>query len=307
MGTTTAETIREATRIHLKDRNGLLFGQCVTAVGWVGGTVPELTEDDGIVELPTSDVAGAGFVVGAALAGRRPIYVVRYQGFMWYNAATIVNYAAKSKEMWGVPCPVFVRAIAMEGGIGPVATGSHHSMMLRMPGMPIAAPMTPKEWQHVWDYYLAHDYPVYCSEHRLSFPLNYEIPDRCGDLADVTIFAISAGRLNAVEAVDKLQYEDDIRCNLINVVWIKPFQICERVLKCMTDCVFNVVIDSDYAKGGAAQCLAHEIMLASGKPTYALGLDDRTAGFAPHLDNLTPSPAKIREFIKTTLARLRNG
>ena len=115
MGRTVAETIQVITRNHLEEGDGLLFGQCVTAVGWVGGTVPEMSEEDGIVELSMADVAGPGIAVGAALTGRRPIYVIRYQGFMWYNAAPLLNYAAKSKEMWDVPCPIFVRSIAMEG------------------------------------------------------------------------------------------------------------------------------------------------------------------------------------------------
>ena len=38
------ETIKETIRYHLKTKNGLVMGQCLTAVGWVGGTVPELTE-----------------------------------------------------------------------------------------------------------------------------------------------------------------------------------------------------------------------------------------------------------------------
>ena len=50
-----------------------------------------------------ADVAGGGFAVGAALAGRKPIYVIRYQGFNWYNSVSIINYAAKSKELWDVP------------------------------------------------------------------------------------------------------------------------------------------------------------------------------------------------------------
>ena len=72
MGKTTAETINEVTRNHLTHGNGLLLGQCVTAVGWIGGTVPDC---EGIVELPMTDVAGPGFAVGCALMGRRPIFV----------------------------------------------------------------------------------------------------------------------------------------------------------------------------------------------------------------------------------------
>src|SRR3989344_3481789 len=117
---TVAEKIKQITREHLLKNNGLALGQCLTAVGWVGGTVPEMGDEDGLVELSMADVAGGGIAVGMALAGRRPIYIVLYQGFQWFNAAHIVNYAAKSKDMWGIPCPIFVRSIAMDGGIGPV-------------------------------------------------------------------------------------------------------------------------------------------------------------------------------------------
>src|SRR5262245_5400086 len=103
---TTAETIKAITRDHLTAHGGLLLGQCVTAVGWIGGTVPDC---EGIVEIPMTDVAGPGFAVGCALTGRRPIFVVRYQGFMWLNSSTLVNYAARSKSVWGVPVPIFIR------------------------------------------------------------------------------------------------------------------------------------------------------------------------------------------------------
>ena len=115
------DCIKETVHHHLTKRNGIALGQCLTAVGWVGGTLPELYEDDGMVELSMADVAGGGIAVGAALTGRRPMYIIRYQGFNWYNAPSIINYAAKSKELWNVPCPIFVRSIAMEGGIGPVS------------------------------------------------------------------------------------------------------------------------------------------------------------------------------------------
>jgi pyruvate/2-oxoglutarate/acetoin dehydrogenase E1 component len=108
MAKTVRETIKSITHHHLTIENSLCFGQCLTAVGWVGGTLPELYENDGMVELTTADVANGGFVVGAGLKGIRPIYVVRYQGFQWFNSPIIVNYAAKSKEIWGIPCPIFL-------------------------------------------------------------------------------------------------------------------------------------------------------------------------------------------------------
>ena len=104
MAKTVRDTIKAITYSHLKEKNSLCFGQCLTAVGWVGGTLPELYEEDGMVEVTTADVANGGFVVGAGLTGRRPIYVIRYQGFQWYNAPMIINYASNSKEIWKVPC-----------------------------------------------------------------------------------------------------------------------------------------------------------------------------------------------------------
>ena len=76
------DTIKEITKDHLLNKNGLVMGQCLTAVGWVGGTLPELKEDDGMVDISMADVAGGGFAVGAALANRKPMYVIRYQGLI---------------------------------------------------------------------------------------------------------------------------------------------------------------------------------------------------------------------------------
>ena len=47
------ETIKETIRHHLKKNNGLVMGQCLTAVGWVGGTLPELYEKDGMIDTGT--------------------------------------------------------------------------------------------------------------------------------------------------------------------------------------------------------------------------------------------------------------
>jgi hypothetical protein len=95
VGRTVADAIRELTRVHLEERDGLLLGQCLTAVGWVQNTVPP--HAPGLVELPMADVSGPGVAVGAAIMGRRPILVLRFQSFLWLAASPIVNYAAKAR------------------------------------------------------------------------------------------------------------------------------------------------------------------------------------------------------------------
>ena len=111
----------------------------------------EMAEEEGMIELSMADVAGGGIAAGSALAGKKPIYIIRYQGFGWFNLPIILNYACKSREIWNRPSPMIIRSIAMEGGIGPVAGSSHYSLCYRMPGIKIASPMTPGEYQKVYD------------------------------------------------------------------------------------------------------------------------------------------------------------
>ena len=293
---TVAETIKEITRKHLLENNGLMYGQCVTAVGWIGGTVPELTEDQGIVELPTSDSSNPGVVCGAGLSGRRPIYAIRYQGFMTYNSCSILNYAAKSKEMWDVPCPVFVRSIGMEGSIGPVAGGMHHSMVVRHPGIPVFAPITPTEWEYTWNHFMSHDDPVYCSEHRLSFKNSKEIQDviYSGDKT-TTIIQVGPSRLKQDELVGLF----DSQVNIINCFKLKPFTLESNqwdIIKNKTDKV--IIVDSDYEYCSVSKDIAYEIMLKYKIPCHVIGLEDRTSGFGHECDNLTPTPQKIYKFAK---------
>lgn len=314
--TTLADTISALTKTHLLERSGLLFGQCLTAVGRVAGTIPDMlpctnpSSEGGIVELPTCDVAGPGFVVGAALAGRRPIFVCRYQGFMTYNLASLVNYAAKSKSMWGVPCPVFIRAIAMEGGIGPVAGGSHHSMAMRMPGIKVVAPMTPGEWTAAWNDFLAGDDPVYCSEHRLSFKQTDEMPAIRSsrplhpDNPDVVLIGISAGRLSILEAAKFLEQHSLYACGVHHIDHLKPYIPTPELLhdlRQMRHGGVAMVVDSDHAICGAAEHAAYVLSMRTGREVHALGLADKTAGFAPALDNKTPSASTILDFIRERL------
>ena len=297
MAKTVRETIKEITRKHLTEENGLCFGQCLTAVGWVGGTLPEMYEDEGMVEVTTADVANGGFVVGAGLQGVRPIYVVRYQGFQWYNSPMIVNYASKSKEIWNRPCPIFIRSIAMEGGMGPVAGSSHHSLYQRMPGTKIISPMTPKEYEFAYKSFMKEDDVYYVSEHRRSYDNTDELGDVFYDDPDVVLFPISITRFDAEEAREELE-KQGIKASIIHQLWIKPFLFTEIWRRQLNNSKFGgIVLDDDYEQG-VASSIAHRMMLQSDKKVYTMGLDHRTAGFHKDSDNLPPTPKQIINKVK---------
>jgi len=300
MSITLRDTIKETVKHHLTKEDGIAMGQCLTAVGWVGGTLPELYEKDGMVELSMADVAGGGIAVGAALAGRRPMYVIRYQGFNWYNAPMIVNYAAKSKEIWDVSCPMFVRSIAMEGGIGPVAGSSHHSLYYRMPGIKIVSPMTPGEYRKVYTDFMKEDEVYYVSEHRGAYNNTEELPDIIKEASQITLFPISITRFAAVEAAKELEKEG-INVSVCHIMQIKPFEPNLQSLAVLAVSGKGIVLDDDYTDG-ISKSLAYDLHKMTNAEMFVMGLEDKTAGFYSQVDNLPPNKeqiiAKIREVLK---------
>jgi transketolase C-terminal domain/subunit len=223
--------------------------------------------------------------------------VVRYQGFQWYNAATIVNYAAKSKEIWDRTCPVFVRSIAMEGGVGPVAGSSHHSIVHRMPGIKVIAPMTPGEYEYTYQCYMEDDVPYYVSEHRKSYDNVEELNNIINDKADFTIFPISITRFEMKKLVE-LATKEGIVLNIIHQLWIKPFNIPISWKEHLSNSKYGGLVTDDDFVEGTASSISNELSLATGKKVYTLGLEEKVAGFYPNVDSLPPTAERILEKLK---------
>ncbi len=295
------DCIKEIVRKHLND-GYIAMGQCLTAVGWVGGTLPELYEKDGMIELSMADVAGGGFAVGAALAGKRPIYIIRYQGFCWFNLPIILNYACKSKEIWGIPCPMLIRSIGMEGAIGPVAGSSHHSLAFRMPGINIVSPMTSEEYTEAYEMYMQSDDVFLFSEHRGAFPYEGKLSNILVDDPEFVVVAISITRFAAAEATSILE-EKNIKVSLVHLWKIKPFEVESDVIGNIKKSKNGfLVIDDDYEEG-IASSIGLKISMATGKRFDVLGLKPKSAGFSKNTDNLPPS---AEEIVKKVLSFFNN-
>ena len=292
MAKTLREVIKETIFFHLKKKNGLVFGQCLAAVGWVGGTLPPLTEKDGMIDLSMADVANGGIVAGAALSNRRPIYVIRYQGFSWFNAPIILNYSCKSKEIWGVPSPIFIRGIAMEGSIGPVAGSSHNSIYYKMPGIKIISPMTPAEYRYSYNYFMKNDEVLYVSEHRGSYDNTKELKDFLPKKCDFILFPISITRFEALKA-KKILETKGYKIGIANILWIKPFKIKKKWIIALKESKYGgIVLDDDYPEG-IAESIAFKLIEVSHKTIGTIGLKNKSAGFSKKTDNLPPNAMEI--------------
>lgn len=291
-----ASTIREITRDHLENNNGLLLGQSISAVGWVNNTVPDCK---GIVELPMTDVAGAGIAVGTAIVGRRPIFVIRFQDFLILNGSQLIFYAAKVKELHNQPAPIFIRAIGTEG-IGPCHSGNLHNIFMHFPGFNVFAPITPKEYQETWDYFMNDDKPTMCSEHRDTFSNTQEIEDVLISNAEITVCAISVTRLEAQKAVEKLMSEN-IKCNFMNIFQLKPFNITQEIVDIIKSSKHILVVDSGHEISGAAQAIAYEIGKRTDKFVHVLGVEDKTKCLCEPYQNRYPDSYKIIDKINNIM------
>ena len=286
------QTIKEITFKHLKKNKSQVFGQNLTGVGWVAGTLPKLFEKDGVIELPMADVAGGGIVTGSALVGKRPFYIIRYQGYNWFNCTFIINYACKSKEIWKIPCPIFIRGISSEGSIGPVAGSSHLSIFYKMPGIKIFSPMTNNEYKKVYSQFMKNDDVFYVSEHRKSYENKIEFKNIIKKKLDIILMPISITRFAAVKA-KKILEGKGYKVGIIHLVNLKPFKLNQKWIDAIKTSKYGALLtDNDYVDG-ILRILAHKINEKTKNKISVLGLEDRSAGHQKNVDNLPPDEKKI--------------
>lgn len=302
MGRTVAETIRELTKSYINKNKGLVIGQCLSAVGWVQNTVP--AQKKNIIELPMTDVAGAGIAVGVALTKIRPIFILRFQSFLWLNASPLINHAAKAKEIFNYSAPIFIRAIASEGvSSGPLHTNCYHSPFAHMPGLPICAPMSPKEYINIWKTYLKNDDPLLVSEHRRSYKEKIEFKDTINKNSKITLFLISASRFEE-EKILELSKQKGIKIDIFHIVWIKPFKIKKNYLKSLSKTKLGIVVDSTYETCSISEHIAFKLMhTVRNSKVYNLGMKNRSPGCTKRLMNGTPTAEEIIKKINTILKK----
>ena len=297
MEKTLRQTIKEITYKHLKSYKKQVFGQNLTAVGWVAGPLPELYEKDGVIELPMADVAGGGIVTGSALVGKRPMYIIRYQGYNWLNCIFIINYACKSKEIWKIPAPMFIRGISSEGGIGPVAGSSHISIFYKMPGIKIFSPMTSDEYKKVYKKFQSSDDVFYVSEHRKSYEYKIKFKNIIKKNLDMILMSISITRFEAERAMHQLN-KIGLKVGIIHLVNLKPFKLSKSLIKSIKSTKYGVLMtDNDYVDG-ILRILAHKINTETKKQVHVIGLKNKSAGYSKETDNLPPNCLEIVERVK---------
>lgn len=258
-----------------KDPKVVIMGLGVPDAAAIFGSTKGLVEKYGpkrVLDMPVSENAITGVVLGAAINGMRPVMTHLRLEFAMLAIDQIVNQAAKWHYMFGgqASAPLVIRMIVGRGwGQGPQHSQSLHAWFAHVPGLKVVMPSTPYDAKGLLISAIEDNNPVVCIEHRWLYGIHGPVPEglyrvplgqpnvlRRGK--HVTVVASSYMTLEAVRAADEL-LEEGLEVEIIDMRTLNPFdetQILESVRK--TGNV--VVVDTGWRSVGfAAEVLARVV------------------------------------------------
>ncbi len=222
MSITYIDAIREAQHKALTDDPRVfIYGQDVGAFGGAFKATKNLAEQfpGRVLDAPISEDAIAGFAVGAAIEGMRPIIEVQFADFSTVAFNQIVNQAATLYWRTNVACPLVVRLpCGGTSGGGPFHSQSMEAIYAHYPGLIVMTPATVEDAYSMLLEAVAIDDPVIFCEHKFLYRhLKAEklpseaLPVGKARIAregrDLTIVAYSAMVHDALDAATQLATE----------------------------------------------------------------------------------------------------
>ncbi len=234
-----SQAIQEAMAIALEsDPRVFVMGEDVGVYGGafqVTGDLVERFGADRVIDMPISELGGAGVAVGAAVTGMRPIFEFQFSDFATLAMEQIVNQAAKMRFMLGgeVSVPLVMRFPAGSGtGAAAQHSQSLEAWLAHVPGLKVIQPATPHDAKGMLLAALEDPDPVMIFEHKLLYKMKGAVPEghytvEIGKAevrkfgTDATIVATSIMVHKALEAAAALT-EEGINVEVIDLRTIRP-------------------------------------------------------------------------------------
>lgn len=267
----------------IENQDGLVFGQNLTDVGWVAGTLPELPNSKNYVELPISDIAGPGIAVGSALSGRPTVYISRYQGYLWFNMAPFATYASPAKSVFEQQCKLLIRSIADNGSLGPIAAGSHFSIATHIQELKIVSPVSPQEWIDIWKYFNQSSEPLFVAEHRSTYDNFYKIENYKSN-CDVVILSIG-GTSQLLQELSISLNKIGISSSYANILWIKPFSLNSELKNIINTAKICVILDPEDKEFGISNSIKNDLSMQVSTKIINIGSRVGYPGYSKNLSS----------------------
>ena len=317
--------LNEALQLKLaQDPNTFILGQGATDPTHIFGVTRELKEKFGgnrVFDTPVSEESLMGICVGAAMQGKRPIYLHNRPDFLLLAFNQLVNHAAKIHFMdagqTAVPMVVW-SAIGRGWGSGPQHSQAIHGLLMGVPGLKIIMPSTPYDAKGLIISAIENNNPVLIFEHRwlmrckgpvplgyYKIPIGQGVKRREGE--KVTIVGCSHALNMTLEAIRQLESDGlTINADVIDLRTIQPLDEA-LILSSVSKTGKLLIVDNGWKEGGLSAEIA---ALISEKAFFALKAPIRRVGF-PHthipagdvLEKLFfPNEETIAKEIQTLLA-----
>ncbi|MGH8663727.1 MAG: alpha-ketoacid dehydrogenase subunit beta [Burkholderiales bacterium] len=222
-----------------RDERVVFLGEDIGAAGGVFKATVGLFERFGprrVRDTPISEQAIIGAAMGAAMTGLKPIAEIMFSDFFGVCWDMIANEIAKTRYMTNgqISLPLVIRTANGAGSrFGAQHSQSVENWAMAIPGLKIVAPSTPADVKALIAAAVRDPDPVIVFEHKSLYPIKGEVPDgetidtlgsakilRAGK--DCTIAALALMVPRALEAAERLQAEDGISCEVIDVRSLVP-------------------------------------------------------------------------------------
>jgi pyruvate dehydrogenase E1 component beta subunit len=235
-----------------------------------------------VMDTPIAEEGFVGAAIGAAMLGLRPVVEIMTVNFSLLAIDQMVNHAAKIHYMFGGQARVPMVLRTPEGG-GQQLAATHSqnfsSWYAYIPGLKVVAPATPADARGLLKSSIRDDDPVVFLENLALYNTKGEVPGLGDDGAsangqaaeehlvpigtaavmkegsDLTLVAYSRMSVVALEVARRLEQEQGISCEVIDVRSLRPLDrptLIESVKK-TSRCV---VVEEDWYSYGVGAELA---------------------------------------------------
>jgi pyruvate dehydrogenase E1 component beta subunit len=234
------EALREAMVQEMEnDESVLLMGEDIGVYGGTHLITDGLLDMFGprrVVDTPISEGGFTGAAVGMAMMGLKPVVEMMTWNFSFLAADQIIQNAAKVRYFSGgqVEVPLVIRG-PNGGGVQLSAQHTHslENMYGHFPGLKVVSPVTPNDVKGMMLTAIRDPNPVIFLEAGALYGTKGEVPEgdnavpfgkarvaREGD--DVTLVSYGRQVNLCMRVADKLEEEDDVSAEVIDVRSIRP-------------------------------------------------------------------------------------
>ena len=306
-GTNMLQAIREGIFESMEqDESVFVIGEDVGRYGGAFKATEGLLDKFGgerVIDTPISEAAIVGAACGAALMGMKPIAEFQFIDFISCGFDMLTNYAAKSRyrgcggigAVFRGPCGSGVRG-------GPFHSLNAESFFLNTAGLKIVEPSTAYDAKGLLKAAINDPDPVLMFEHKKLYRmprLREKLPKEdytveigkarvAREGADLSIITFGAQTLNALDAAEKLEKEDGLNIEVIDLRTLAPLDketILATVKKTNRVMILHEASLTGGIGGELSAIIAEEAFEWLDAPIIRIASIDSPVPFAPQMED----------------------